>query len=323
MTEDKWLGIYLRRRRWVERALWSALLLGSALANTITTNLDIRRAGLRFDTWEPAVWEFSSAFVWMVLIPWIVRAADTKPLRWGVLRRHLPWHVLFALMTSLAHVLGMVALRKLAYATQDAVYDFGNWPLELFYEALKDVRSYAFILVIAGAYRLFVWRWQGEASLLAEPPQPPQPPEPAPAPRPPEASLPASSLPASSTPERRDAPAEVSPALPALPERLLVKKLGKEFLLPIDEIEWVQACGNYVNLRRQQHDYPLRSSLGAFEQRLDPAAFVRVHRGYLVRLSLIDAIEPTEAGDAHLRLRDGSRVPCSRTYLERLRQRLV
>lgn len=110
---------------------------------------------------------------------------------------------------------------------------------------------------------------------------------------------------------------------PQLPERLLVKKLGKEFLLPIAEIEWVQACGNYVNLRRQQHDYPLRSSLGAFEQRLDPTAFVRVHRGYLVRLSLIEAIEPTEAGDAHLRLRDGSRVPCSRTYLERLRQRLV
>jgi hypothetical protein len=301
MTEDKWLGIYLKRRRWVERAIWSALLLGSALANTITTNLDIRRAGLRFDVWEPAVWEFSSAIAWMVLIPWIVRAADAKPLRWGVLRRHLPWHVLFALLTSLTHVLGMVALRKLAYATQDAVYDFGNWPVELFYEAVKDVRSYAFILVVVGSYRLFVWRWQGEASLLAEPPEP----APAPSPSPAEPS-----------------PSPLAPAS-ALPERLLVKKLGKEFLLPVDEIEWVQACGNYVNLRRQQHDYPLRSSLGAFEQRLDPATFVRVHRGYLVRLSLIEAIEPTEAGDAHLRLRDGSRVPCSRTYLERLRQRLV
>lgn len=298
MTEDKWLAIYLKRRRWIERAIWIALLLGSAAANTVTTNLDIRRAGLAFEAWEPAVWEFSSAFVWMLLIPWIVRAADTRPLRWGLLRRHLPWHVLFALATSLAHVLGMVALRKLAYRTQDAVYDFGNWPLELFYEALKDVRSYAFILVVVGAYRLFVWRWQGEASLLAEPPAAP---EPAPAPVP---------VPAVS-------------AVPAVPERLLVKKLGKEFLLPMDEIEWVQACGNYVNLRRQQHDYPLRSSLGAFEQRLDPTAFVRVHRGYLVRLSLIEAIEPTEAGDAHLRLRDGSRVPCSRTYLERLRQRLV
>ncbi|WP_431261246.1 LytTR family DNA-binding domain-containing protein [Roseateles chitinivorans] len=307
MTEDKWLGIYLKRRRWVERAIWSALLLGSAAANTITTNLDIRRAGLPFDPWEPAVWEFSSALVWMVLIPWIVRAADSKPLRWGLLRRHLPWHVLFALVTSLAHVLGMVTLRKLVYATRGAVYDFGNWPLELFYEALKDVRSYAFILVIVGAYRLFVWRWQGEASLLAEPP------EPAPAP-------PAASLPPGPPPGPPPVAAAVSPALP---ERLLVKKLGKEFLLPIEEIEWVQACGNYVNLRRQQHDYPLRSSLGAFGQRLDPSAFVRVHRGYLVRLSLIEAIEPTEAGDAHLRLRDGSRVPCSRTYLERLRQRLV
>ncbi|WP_431051315.1 LytTR family DNA-binding domain-containing protein [Roseateles sp. L2-2] len=314
MTEDKWLGIYLRRRRWVERALWSALLLGSALANTITTNLDIRRAGLRFDTWEPAVWEFSSALVWMVLIPWIVRAADTKPLRWGVLRRHLPWHLVFALVTSLAHVLGMVALRKLAYATQDAVYDFGNWPLELFYEGLKDVRSYAFILVIAGAYRLFVWRWQGEASLLAEPPTP----VPAPTTTPTPTAVPTAMPIPAAAPTLAPAPATAP-----LPERLLVKKLGKEFLLPMDEIEWVQACGNYVNLRRQQHDYPLRSSLGAFEQRLDPAAFVRVHRGYLVRLSLIEAIEPTEAGDAHLRLRDGSRLPCSRTYLERLRQRLV
>jgi hypothetical protein len=308
MTEDKWLGIYLKRRRWVERAIWSALLLGSAVANTITTNLDIRRAGLPFESWEPAVWEFSSALVWMMLIPWIVRAADTKPLRWGLLRRHLPWHLLFALMTSLAHVLGMVALRKLAYMTQGGVYDFGNWPLELFYEALKDVRSYAFVLVIVGAYRLFVWRWQGEASLLAEPPEQPIAPVPQLIPQP--------------MPNPNPMP-DPLPERPSLPERLLVKKLGKEFLLPMDEIEWVQACGNYVNLRRQQHDYPLRSSLGAFEQRLDPAAFVRVHRGYLVRLSLIEAIEPTEAGDAHLRLRDGSRVPCSRTYLDRLRQRLV
>ena len=296
MTEDKWLRLYLTHRRWMERGAWALLLLGSAIANTITTNLDIRRASLAFKAWEPAVWEFSSAILWLILIPWILRAADTRPLRWGQLRRHLPWHLLFALITSLAHVLGMVALRKLAYATQDAHYDFGDWPLELVYEALKDVRSYAFILLIAGAYRLFVWRWQGEASVPV--PAPDSGPAPAPS-------------------------SEPAPAPAALPERLLVKKLGNEFLLPVDEIEWVQACGNYVNLHRQSHDYPLRSSLGAFEQRLDPAVFVRVHRSYLVRLRLIEAIEPTESGDAHLRLRDGSRVPCSRTYLERLRQRLV
>ncbi|MDH0867031.1 LytTR family DNA-binding domain-containing protein [Mitsuaria sp. GD03876] len=319
MTEDKWLGIYLERRRWIERLAWTVLLLGSAAANTITTNLDIRRAHLPFEIWEPAVWEFSSALVWMVLIPWMVRAADTRPLRWGQLRRHLPWHLLFALLTSLAHVLGMVALRKLAYATQDARYDFGNWPVELAYEALKDVRSYAFILLIVGAYRLFVWRWQGEASLLAAAPGAPAV-SATTAPATGDPATPASSMPSPepASPADRDPEPEA-----ARPERLLVKKLGKEFLLPVEEIEWVQACGNYVNLHRQQHDYPLRSSLGAFEQRLDPAAFVRVHRSYLVRLALIEAIEPTEAGDAHLRLRDGSRLPCSRTYLERLRQRLV
>ncbi|WP_416758093.1 LytTR family transcriptional regulator DNA-binding domain-containing protein [Roseateles sp. So40a] len=313
MTEDKWLRLYLTHRRWLERAGWSALLLGSAAANTVTVNLDIRRAGLGFEPWEPAVWEFSSALVWMALIPWILRMADSRPLRWGQIGRHLPWHLLFALVTSVAHVLGMVALRKLAYRAQDAVYDFGDWPLEFFYEALKDVRSYAFVLVVAGAYRLLVWRWQGEASLLAEPPEPTPAPEAVPQPAPAAVSAPVPEM-----PEHLDPP---NP--PDRPERLLVKKLGKEFLLPIAEIEWVQACGNYVNLHRQQHDYPLRSSLGAFEQRLDPSDFVRVHRGYLVRLSLIEAIEPTEAGDAHLRLRDGSRVPCSRTYLERLRQRLV
>ncbi|MET0208291.1 MAG: LytTR family DNA-binding domain-containing protein [Burkholderiaceae bacterium] len=263
----------------------------------------------------------------------MIRGADAKPLRWGLWRRHLPWHVLFSLVTSLVHVVGMVTMRKAVYALQGSSYDFGSWPKELVYEALKDVRSYAFILTIVGAYRLLLWRWQGEASLLSEPPQasraitssttpassrpmdlpmPPAPPDLQPEPAP-------------VTPLQPQPQPQPPPQLPQVdrPERLLVKKLGKEFLLPVDEIEWVQACGNYVNLHRQQHDYPLRSSLSAFEQRLDPAQFVRVHRSYLVRLGLIASIEPTDAGDAHLHLRDGSRLPTSRTYLEALRKRLV
>lgn len=331
MAEDKWLAIYLKRRRWIERGGWTAFLLGSAVVNTVIARMDLARAGLQIETWEPAVWEFSSAFLWILILPWMVRAADTKPLRWGRLKRHLPWHLLFALVTSVCHVLGMVGLRKLAYAAQGAHYDFGDWPVEFFYEALKDLRSYAFILTVVGAYRLLVWRWQGEASLLAEPPSAPTPkpalePAPEPVPLPESATMSEPAMRPVPDAEPTAAPAtalDAAPEKPSRPERLLVKKLGKEFLLPMDEIEWIQACGNYVNLHRQQHDYPLRSSLGAFEQRIDPAEFVRVHRSYLVRLRLIEAIEPTEAGDAHLRLRDGSRLPCSRTHLERLRQRLA
>jgi len=282
MTPEERLQRYLKHRHWIEWSLWIALALGSAGPNTVTVMMEALREGRELAWWQAASWEFSSALMWLLLIPLIVRAVDAKPLRWGLLRRHLPWHLLFSLLCSVAHVAGMVALRKLVYAAHGARYDFGVVPRELAYEAIKDVRSYAFVLLVIGAYRLLLWRWQGEASLLTAIP---------------------------------DAAPE-----PARPERLLVKKLGKEFLLPMDEIEWVQACGNYVNLRRQQHDYPLRSSLASFEQRLDPALFVRVHRSYLVRLSLIASIEPTEAGDARLRLRDGSDLPCSRTHLERLRQ---
>jgi DNA-binding LytR/AlgR family response regulator len=107
------------------------------------------------------------------------------------------------------------------------------------------------------------------------------------------------------------------------PERFLVRKLGKEFLLPANEIEWLQAQGNYVNLRVRSRDYPLRSTMAAIESRLDPAQFVRVHRSYIVRLDQVQEIEPTEGGDARITMKDGSVVPCSRRYRDELRSRAL
>jgi DNA-binding LytR/AlgR family response regulator len=103
------------------------------------------------------------------------------------------------------------------------------------------------------------------------------------------------------------------------PERFLVRKLGKEFLVAANDIEWLQASGNYVNLRVRGHDYPLRSTMAALEPRLDPARFVRVHRSYMVHLDRIAEIQPQESGDARLLMRDGSRIPCSRRYRPALR----
>ena len=47
---------------------------------------------------------------------------------------------------------------------------------------------------------------------------------------------------------------------------------------------------------------------------VDPAQFVRVHRSYAVNLNAIAEIEPLDSGDARLKMRDGSTVPCSRRY---------
>jgi hypothetical protein len=186
---------------------------------------------------------------------------------------------------SLIHVGGMIALRKLAYAVAGSHYVFGAWWKDFGYEYLKDVRSYFWILVAVGLYRLWVMRFQGEASLLAEP--------------------------------------DVGPPVEPVeqPERFLVRKLGKEFLLAAREIEWLQAAGNYVNLHVRGRDYPLRVTMAGIETRLDSQHFVRVHRSYVINLDFLAEIEPLDTGDARLQMRDGVKIPCSRRYRAALRDR--
>lgn len=110
-------------------------------------------------------------------------------------------------------------------------------------------------------------------------------------------------------------PAPTAPlAPPPRPERFLVRKLRREFLIAAQDIAWLQAEANYVGLHVHGHDYLLRSTLTDFLTQLDPARFVRVHRSYAVNLDAIAEIEPLDSGDARLRMKDGSTAPCSRRY---------
>lgn len=279
---------YLPYRRLVEIGFWVVLCVMNAMGNTLTTLIDIRREGLdsRFQDWEPAVWEWSSNMVLLALVPFLVWFTRRFPLHFDTWRRNLPWHVLGSLAWSVMHVAAMVAIRKLAYAAQGAHYDFGNPLAEFGYEYLKDARGYLYSVLFIEVYRLVLRRVQGEARLL-------------------------------------DAPDDdVAPAEPVeRPERFLVRKLGREFLVNAADIEWAQSAGNYVNLHVKQRDYPLRTTIAALEQRLDPVRFLRVHRSYLVNLDQVGAIEPLDTGDARLHLRDGGTLPCSRTYRQQLRER--
>jgi DNA-binding LytR/AlgR family response regulator len=101
----------------------------------------------------------------------------------------------------------------------------------------------------------------------------------------------------------------------------LVRKLNREFLIAAADIEWLQASGNYVNLRVHGHDYPLRSTIGGIEDKLDLTHFVRIQRSYIVNLDQIASIEPLDTGDARVHMKDGAKLPCSRTYRANLRQR--
>ena len=276
---------FLPWRRTFEVGFWMVLTLVNGTANSITVLIDIRRNELGFAAWKPVVWEFSSGLLMLALIPALVWFTRRFPLHWDNWRRQLPWHLLASVVFSLAHVLGMVALRMLAYRVQGLEYEFGPWPRELFYEYLKDIRSYASMVAGIEIYRLMLRRAQGEASLL-------------------------------------DVPDEGEPVEPVdRPERFLVRKLGREFLVSAADIEWLQASGNYVNLRVREHDYPLRSTIAGIESKLDPRRFARVHRSYIVNLDLVASIEPLDTGDARLHLKDRTTLPCSRRYRAGLRGR--
>jgi hypothetical protein len=254
------------------------------VANSIVVNMDLARQHLRFDWREPVIWESSSCLVLLALIPAVIVFERRFRFTASTWHKVLPWHLLGTVVFSVVHVLAMVGLRKIAYAAVfGRPYDFGNWPRELFYEYLKDARTYVAVLLVLYFYRLLLLRLQGEARLLTAP--------------------------------------ESGPAVEAIdrPERFLVRKLGSEFLVPAREIEWLEAAENYVNLHVRGRVYPLRSTMTAIQDRLDPQRFVRVHRSHIVNLDFLAQIEPLESGDARLLLKDGTRVPCSRRYRSQLR----
>ncbi|HEY5852363.1 MAG TPA: LytTR family DNA-binding domain-containing protein [Lysobacter sp.] len=280
-------AVYRRFQPWrrsLEAGFWVAVVGINCAANSVTTLMDIRRGQSGIHGWEPAVWELSSGLMWvLVLVPAIAWFTRRFPLHWDTWRRQLPWYLLASVAVALVHVAGMVTLRVLIYRWHGMDYEFGPWARQFLYEYLKDVRSFAIIALTMEAYRFTLRRWQGEASLLA-------------------------------------APDEGPPVEPIeLPERFLVRKLGREFLVAANDIEWLQAASNYVNLRVRGHDYPLRSTIAGIEGQLDPRSFVRIHRSYIVNLGQVASIEPLDSGDARVHLKDGSHLPCSRRYRDALR----
>jgi two-component system, LytTR family, response regulator len=106
----------------------------------------------------------------------------------------------------------------------------------------------------------------------------------------------------------------------ARPERLLVKEDGRTRLVPVDDIDRIEAAGNYVRVHAGGASHLLRESMAALEPKLDPRRFVRVHRSAIVNVARIREIQPWFRGDLVLILRDGARVTLSRTYRERLRE---
>ncbi|HYH86729.1 MAG TPA: LytTR family DNA-binding domain-containing protein [Pyrinomonadaceae bacterium] len=101
-------------------------------------------------------------------------------------------------------------------------------------------------------------------------------------------------------------------------ERLVVKTGGRVFFLNTDEIDWIEAEGNYVNIHTGKKAYLLRETISSLEAQLDPKEFVRIHRSSIVRLDRIKELQPWSHGEYHVILLDGTQLTLSRSYREKL-----
>ena len=105
-------------------------------------------------------------------------------------------------------------------------------------------------------------------------------------------------------------------------ERLVVKSGGRLFFLRADEIDWVEAAGNYVRLHVGNTSHLLRETMSAIEARLDPEKFFRIHRSRIVNMERIQELQPWLNGEYAVLLRTGTRLTLSRGYREKLQDKL-
>jgi hypothetical protein len=272
-------------KRWYEVLIIVAYFLinNSILATSVIMEAKRGSDALPFDLWEPFVWEYSSAILSALLIVPIVYLLKRFPMNWQRISKTLSIYFIASFAYSLIHVVGMVGIRKLVYFSQNRTYDFGNIAFEMFYEYRKDLWSFVFVIVAINCYHFVVSRLLGEANLLDK--------------------------------NEEDASA-------VTPDRLLVRKLGKEFLIKVNDIEYLESAGNYVNLHSKGRIYPTRNTMNKLIEKLSIQGFCRVHRSYAVNLDEINSMTPQPSGDSDIVMTSGKTIPLSRRYKEALRQHL-
>ncbi|MFZ5780507.1 MAG: LytR/AlgR family response regulator transcription factor [Pseudomonadota bacterium] len=277
---------------WREPAAWTILFAISVFAHAHVEVANEASRGEPITFGRAVAIELTSHLVVAAMLPalyWMHR-------RWPVAGapRNLAIHASAVLPFSVIHTVGMAALRLLWFSgILGETYSFPITAERLGYEFAKDVVTYGMLSAGVLAFRhLF---GHAAAAPAAEP-------TPMPAGEP--AAAPAA------------APSPDSTATP-LPERFAVRKRGREIMVEVADIDWIEAAGNYAVLHVRGETLEIRSSLTRLEGELDPKRFVRVHKSYVVNIARVAEVTPWVSGDWRIRLQDRAEINLSRRYRQR------
>lgn len=107
---------------------------------------------------------------------------------------------------------------------------------------------------------------------------------------------------------------------PGQHERIVVKTGTKVKIIPVADVLYLQADDDYVSIITDEGSFLKNKTMSFFEQTLDARQFVRVHRSYIVSVQEITRIDPYEK-DSHLAiLKNGAKIPVSKTGYIKLKQ---
>ncbi len=262
---------------WRVPAIWAVLLTVSLLAQTYILIADEARRGYAMGFTQGFALQATSHLVVAALLPALYWLHRRWPVDGG--RRNLLIHAGAVVPFSLAHTLGMAALRFLWFsAINGEPYAFPLTVDRFAYEGAKDIVSYGMLSVGVVVF----------GRLLRRAPPPP-------------VAANAMPLPASTPPERF----------------AVRRRGGTEVMVEVADIDWIEAAGNYAILHVGAETFEIRSSLARLEGELDPRRFVRVHKSHVVNVAKVVEVTPWISGDWRIRLQDGGEVNLSRRYRQR------
>jgi hypothetical protein len=253
-----------------------------AVINATSSIMEAQTGGAPIDPRAAWLYEISSVAMVVALSPainWMAwKAPPPSQMSLAALARVVGLHFGAACVFSLLHVIGMVALRKLGYASAGSTYLFaynGDLALPFFYEWRKDLLTYASNPACYWAWGVWLAHQAAQALLAA---------------------------PRASTSDAR----------------IEIRDGSRVILIEPSQIAWIEAAGNYVELHVGGARLLARGTLAAFAERLVNRGFVRIHRSRLVNRARVAAFKPTASGDVEIRLDDGSVIGGSRRFRDSL-----
>jgi two-component system LytT family response regulator len=104
---------------------------------------------------------------------------------------------------------------------------------------------------------------------------------------------------------------------------IFVQKSEKLFNLPVEEIVYLEASGDYTIITTKGDQFVSSSGIGKLEEILNPEVFIRVHRSTIVNVNFLKEIERHFNGGMVVKMQNGKSFPVSRTYAKLIRKKVV